>query len=380
MSEISRPWGGTTIGDAGPYSHDQWHRVWSSMVASQQANYGVKRRELNLLNAVSPVANSISIDTGRAFVDGTWYENDASLPVSVPDVASNPRIDRIVLRKDYALQTVRVTRIEGAEAASPVAPAITQVAGVTWDLPLWQIRMAVGAGAIPSIWIDEREWVNFPQFRGIDDDGVYWEDDFDSALDVPASSTDVIRGPWNVTTNNSAIVNFNNPSTGTIGVAELSTQVSGAGAGQAVVLAWIFAPMNHLARVKFRASSALVNASADFRIGWFSTKPSPGTPDPANGIYFRQTGGGNWFAVTRLSAAETATDTGIATSTSYREFEIRCRAGVVSFFIDGALVATHTTNLVPANDQLFLGWANVSSTNVNSVLGGDWTKLEASRT
>jgi len=86
--------------------------------------------------------------------------------------------------------------------------------------------------------------------------------------------------------------------------------------------------------------------------------PSPintdGDRSDVDGIYFHVGTTGNWFAITRASSTETATDTGIAPTTSLKTFKLVRRTtaqdGVsdVRFYIDGTLVATHTTN-IPTN-------------------------------
>lgn len=78
-----------------------------------------------------------------------------------------------------------------------------------------------------------------------------------------------------------------------------------------------------------------------------------GVADPTNGIFFRQThtnNGGRWEAVCRAASTETVVDTGIAAGTAKVILEIRINAAnnSVTFYINGALVATITTN-IPAN-------------------------------
>jgi hypothetical protein len=73
-----------------------------------------------------------------------------------------------------------------------------------------------------------------------------------------------------------------------------------------------------------------------------------GVSSPIDGAYFRSTDGGNWFAVTRENGNETFTDTGVApTLGTFRNFRIQVEAdrSAVRFYIDGTLVATHTTNI-----------------------------------
>lgn len=65
-----------------------------------------------------------------------------------------------------------------------------------------------------------------------------------------------------------------------------------------------------------------------------------------NGIYFEKLDGDtNWFGVTNQGGVSTRTDTGVAVNTSFNYFEIKKRPGVISFRINGALVATNTTNI-----------------------------------
>jgi len=161
MTEISRPWGGTATGDKGPYSDDNWTDAWSGLFARTGANVGVLRGAANELIVTSSGDNAISVNTGEALVDGTWYQSDAATAVTPGIPSSDPRIDRIVLRKSWSAQTVRVTRIEGTEAGSPSAPSLTQTDGTTWDIPLAQYQIATGAGAISSL-TDQREFVHDP--------------------------------------------------------------------------------------------------------------------------------------------------------------------------------------------------------------------------
>lgn len=86
-------------------------------------------------------ANTVAVATGGAMVDGKWYYNDANLDVNIPSAvgAGNTRIDRIVLRANWAGYEVAVTRIAGTDAASPTAPAITQTSGTTYDIPLCRV-------------------------------------------------------------------------------------------------------------------------------------------------------------------------------------------------------------------------------------------------
>tara|TARA_Y100000310_G_scaffold343856_1_gene453520 strand:+ start:1265 stop:2680 length:1416 start_codon:yes stop_codon:yes gene_type:complete len=156
MTELSRPWEGTTTGDAGPYTDDNWTDIWKYFLGGiGEANSGVFSNALNELE-VTGAASPVTVDTGVALNDGTYYLNDVAVNVVVATPAAAQRIDRIVLRKDWALQTVRITLIGGVEGGG--APALTQVDGTTWDIPLYQLTVAFPGGAITLA--DEREWLS----------------------------------------------------------------------------------------------------------------------------------------------------------------------------------------------------------------------------
>lgn len=155
MTETSLPWGGTVTGDAtlAPYSDDEWSDMWRKLFTADRIIHGVLRTYANEL-AVSGATSPVAVATGFALVDGKVYENDAQVDVAVPTPGGATRIDRIVLRKDFAAQTIRITRIAGAEGGG--APAITQNDGVTWDVQLARVSITT-AGTITVT--DERDWV-----------------------------------------------------------------------------------------------------------------------------------------------------------------------------------------------------------------------------
>jgi hypothetical protein len=82
------------------------------------------------------------------------YENTASVDFAVVSPVGDTRIDRIVVRADWAAQTVRLAVLTGDEGGS--APALTQDAGTTWEIPLAQASVTT-AGAITLT--DEREYL-----------------------------------------------------------------------------------------------------------------------------------------------------------------------------------------------------------------------------
>lgn len=183
MTQKSLHWDGATLGDAdalvenaadgigyrlgnedyeSPMVDLMFRALWNG-----DENRGVLKgwgNELVVTGAVSPV----TVGTGGAIVYGMPYENTTTpVNVAIPSPTTDTRIDRIVLRRDWAAQEIRVTRIVGIEGGG--APAITQSpapdgSGI-YDIPLAQCSITTG-GAITVT--DEREFVLFG--TGIADD------------------------------------------------------------------------------------------------------------------------------------------------------------------------------------------------------------------
>lgn len=164
MTERSKPWNSTTVGDATEAPYDaptEWAEFIATLINKSDEPQTVPpalwrsvfMSQLNQL-AVTGTASPVSIDTGRALVNGTWYYNDVAVTVVIPTPAALTRIDRIVLRKDWALQTVRVTRIAGTEGGA--APDAVQTAGVTWDAVLANVSITTGGVITVS---DQRQYV-----------------------------------------------------------------------------------------------------------------------------------------------------------------------------------------------------------------------------
>lgn len=144
MSEISIPWGGITLGDAGPYSADDWQGMYWALLLRDRTTQGYVRDYLNGLapTAAGGAASPVTVETGAGINDGSFYHNSVAVEVVIPTPVGDTRIDRIVLRKSWAAQTIRITRIVGVEGGA--APAITQTDGVTWDVPICQAQITVG--------------------------------------------------------------------------------------------------------------------------------------------------------------------------------------------------------------------------------------------
>lgn len=172
MSETSRPWNGVVTGDAGPYSDANWQQLYRAIIGfgAARANSGVflmsgtEPADGLKVQAQAGPTTSVDVLLGAALVQGIAYLNTATVALTVAaNGAGNPRIDTVILRADYALQTIRLALKQGTAAASPTAPALTQSAGVMWEIPIADIAVANGFTSIAQSAISQRqEWVNAP--------------------------------------------------------------------------------------------------------------------------------------------------------------------------------------------------------------------------
>lgn len=90
---------------------------------------------------------TVIVQTGEAFVEGFHYKNDATKTLAIGNnLSGSTRIDRVVLHLDRSGNSVVAQILVGTPGAG--APALTQVAGGTWDLSLAQVTVASGATGI----------------------------------------------------------------------------------------------------------------------------------------------------------------------------------------------------------------------------------------
>lgn len=149
MVERSRFWDGTVLGDATVAPYDAATEFAEVMMAvSDSYASSDKGGVLSLasLAVTNFAANTVRVAAGQAMVWGTWYENSANLDFTIPTPAVSTRVDRIVLRKSWAAQTVRLTRIAGTEGGG--TPALVQIAGTTWDIPIAIVSIVITTGTM----------------------------------------------------------------------------------------------------------------------------------------------------------------------------------------------------------------------------------------
>jgi microcystin-dependent protein len=147
-------------------TEDRWRKMAKHWRAA-----GVLIGELNELEVVGDASGmNVKVKSGRAWVEGHFFESDAQETLVIAAAhASNPRIDRVVLRADFTANTVDFGVVTGTPAVSPVAPPLTNSATI-WEIPLAQVTVDAAAVTITASKVaDERP--------------------FSSADGVPASAT-----------------------------------------------------------------------------------------------------------------------------------------------------------------------------------------------
>ncbi len=132
----------------------QWQKF-----APNYASDGVINNTLNSFTVGQHTAPNMSVDvaTGQCFIQGVFGESGSikTLTIAAAD-ATNPRIDRVVLRCDTVAQDLEVLVITGVAAASPSPPALVRSATQT-DYSLGQVLVGTTVTSIVTANItDER--------------------------------------------------------------------------------------------------------------------------------------------------------------------------------------------------------------------------------
>lgn len=141
MTQMSYPFANSPI-----LTVEQW-----SKAARHWLTTGVLLNEGNKLEVYGDSTGmQVKVKSGVAWIQGHYYESDTLevLGIGTAD-STNPRIDRVILRLDWATGTILLAVIQGSPAVSPVAPALTQNTA-RWEIPLAQVRVEAGALTIAA--------------------------------------------------------------------------------------------------------------------------------------------------------------------------------------------------------------------------------------
>ncbi|MBT2727832.1 hypothetical protein J7E63_12875 [Bacillus sp. ISL-75] len=141
MTQSSYPFANSPILDA-----SQW-----SKMAQNWLETGIIKGNLNeLLVYADSTGMQVKAKSGQAWIKGHFFESDVEevLAISTAD-STNPRIDRVIVRLDWAENTIQLAVLQGVPAVSPSAPALTQNTS-RWEISLAQVRVNANVSTITA--------------------------------------------------------------------------------------------------------------------------------------------------------------------------------------------------------------------------------------
>lgn len=127
-------------------AESQWrdmarHWLATGVLAGEDNEFAVSERAAG--------ANmSVDVATGKCWIRGHYGAQTSivNLAIATAD-ATNPRIDRVVLRADFTANTIALDVLTGTPAGSPAVPALTQSTS-RWEISLAQVAVAAAAATI----------------------------------------------------------------------------------------------------------------------------------------------------------------------------------------------------------------------------------------
>ena len=106
---------------------------------------GVRRSNDNDLRVVAAGGMALSINIGRAWIDGKWYKNDTAFTgftVPTAPTGDRGRIDRVILRlnKNIEARLIELAYLTGDAGISPTAPTLTRNEAI-YEIALADIKV-----------------------------------------------------------------------------------------------------------------------------------------------------------------------------------------------------------------------------------------------
>jgi len=190
MAEDSMLWttSGTGDGAAGGYTMNEWRYMLRSLFLRDMATMGVAYGYGNALEVTNPSGRDLQVNTGAAIVAGFPYWNTSAVTKTLTLPVIGTTGWRMVLRADWAAQTVRITLKKSADGV-PTIPSLTQTDGATYEIGL--AYGTITTGGVVSL-TDERIFLTFNMRLNANSQGRATIQDgfFDDATVLAKFSTD----------------------------------------------------------------------------------------------------------------------------------------------------------------------------------------------
>lgn len=378
MTERSTIWNTTGTGD-GPeagFGIAQWGRFLAALGGGGDARSGVIPGLLNELRVTTDAAD-IAVATGWALVDGHGYENDAeeSYTPTTPSVGTTGH--RVVLRANWAAQTVRITDLASADGTAAI-PAKTTTPGTTYDLDLASYTITTG-GVVANL-TDLRTFAGAPDQparRAYTHRRRVFGEFSGTVGPPPATGAYALGVGFSVQRANNGLVASQTPDILRISSGSTSGGYAGivSSAGEANQKAAIRpdqSPMMIIEVIPPAAAAALA--------AWYAGFFDGSTPTATlNGAMLRRVTTGNVFFVTRQGGSETTTDLG--NITTRRQLIIESPDGGVTWNCidaeDGSVLASHTDDVPTASTALAFGTAILNNTTTAVTADPAYMRVEA---
>lgn len=173
MAQKSFPWTNNATGDgtSGGYTALEWGEIWrQAFLGGNEASQGVCKGVANEL-AVTGTSSPLSVNTGAAFVYGKFYQNTASVNLTVTTPVVGTTGGHVILQLDWTAQTVRLVATRNTDGVNST-PSLTQSTSTQWEIRLAAFTITTG-GVITVT--DARAYVHMSQrvaTANIDDSAV----------------------------------------------------------------------------------------------------------------------------------------------------------------------------------------------------------------
>lgn len=127
------------------YNAEQVSKLFNTLLTD-----GVFSHIEGILGTVAGTGLQVVVKPGLAWFNGTWNENDSSLPLAIaaPDVTLT-RYDAVVLEIDSSSRTNAIKVVTGNPAVNPAKPAMVNTEA-THQHPLAYVKVAGGAKSITA--------------------------------------------------------------------------------------------------------------------------------------------------------------------------------------------------------------------------------------
>lgn len=185
----------------------QWAEMARLWLNTGVARFNRSAIDLNLFEVYADNSGlQVKVKSGTAWIEGFYVSSSAEEIVTLATAdATNPRIDRIILRLDRSANSISITRLTGTPAGSPVAPTLTQNTSV-WEMSLAKVTVAatdtlIAAGDVT----DERSFVLDWMYKA-----SFFRPTSKNAAAVEQTLTDAATIAWNMDDGSAAKVTLGN--------------------------------------------------------------------------------------------------------------------------------------------------------------------------